>query len=207
MGRGGVAIAFQEVAARPDPRRRQQVMITFSSFPQNLSKSPQNWSSAAPQLKPTPPNRTAPTGVTTRCPTMGRGAPPASRPPPHTPKLGKNTAEKGSGPGGGPQDARGGPNCPQSPPKSPLPPPRARFSFPERTPLSQVLLFSFGPQRNGQKKAKGAGGGTPCGTGFESPRRRCWPGPALLSRHGGCVATYRRCCGTKVLSYKDCIVT
>lgn len=156
MGRGGVAIAFQEVAARPDPRRRQQVMITFSSFPQNLSKSPQNWSSAAPQLKPTPPNRTAPTGVTTRCPTMGRGAPPASRPPPHTPKLGKNTAEKGSGPGGGPQDARGGPNCPQSPPKSPLPPPRARFSFPERTPLSQVLLFSFGPQRNGQKKKQKA---------------------------------------------------
>ena len=176
-------------------------MITFSSFPQNLSKSPQNWSSAAPQLKPTPPNRTAPTGVTTRCPTMGRGAPPASRPPPHTPKLGKNTAEKGSGPGGGPQDARGGPNCPQSPPKSPLPPPRARFSFPERTPLSQVLLFSFGPQRNGQKKSK---------------RRRWWhslwdgvriPAAPLLAGPCAPIATWRVCRDIqKVLWHKGFVV-
>lgn len=161
-----------------------------------------------PPVKANPPqNRTAPTVSPHGVPQWGVGPPRLHARPPTPPNWVKTQQKRGRVLGGGPQDARGGPNCPQSPPKSPLPPPRARFSFPERTPLSQVLLFSFGPQRNGQKKAKGAGGGTPCGTGFESPRRRCWPGPALLSRHGGRVATYGRCCGTKVLSYKDCIVT
>lgn len=206
MGRGGVAIAFQEVAARPDPRRRQQVMITFSSFPQNLSKSPQNWSSAAPQLKPTPPNRTAPTGVTTRCPTMGRGAPPASRPPPHTPKLGKNTAEKGSGLGGGTPGCPGGPKLPPiSPQIPPSSPPGPGFLFLRER---RCLRFCFSPsghKETAKKKQKAPVVALPVGRG--SNPRGAAAGRALrsyrdmegVSRHTeGVVA--QRFCRIKIVS-------
>lgn len=206
MGRGGVAIAFQEVAARPDPRRRQQVMITFSSFPQNLSKSPQNWSSAASQLRPTP----LKTEPHQRCHhTVSHngawGPPRLHARPPTPPNWVKTQQKRGRVLGGDPRMPGGAQIAPHFPPNPPFLPPGPGFLFLRER---RCLRFCFSPsghKETAKKKQKAPVVALPVGRG--SNPRGAAAGRALRSyrdmegvlRHTESVVA-QRFCRIKVVS-------